>query len=41
VFISPDDSRDYTESETLDGGEVLAGFLLPLCDLFAELDRRK
>ena len=28
------------ESQTIDGGDVLPGFLLPLRDLFAELDLR-
>jgi hypothetical protein len=30
-----------TESDRLDGGEVLSGFLLPLRDLVGELDRRR
>jgi Uma2 family endonuclease len=32
-------SVTLTEDQTLDGGEVLPGFQLPLRDLFAELDR--
>jgi Uma2 family endonuclease len=40
VFTGPDQSRTLNESQTLDGGEVLPGFALPLRDLFAELDRQ-
>ena len=29
-----------TEDQTLDGRDVLAGFTLPLRELFAELDRQ-
>lgn len=32
--------RTLTESDALDGDDVLSGFTLPLRDLFAELDRR-
>lgn len=39
VFTSPEQSRELTEAETLDGGEVLPGFKLSLRELFAELDR--
>jgi len=39
VFTSPEQSREFTEAETLDGGEVLPGFNLSLRELFAELDR--
>jgi Uma2 family endonuclease len=41
VFTSPTDSVKLTERESLDGGDVLSGFSLPLCDLFSELDRRQ
>jgi Uma2 family endonuclease len=37
VFTSPTDSRTLSEGETLDGGEVLPGFLLDIRELFAEL----
>ncbi len=39
VFDAPDHSRVLDESQTLDGGDVLPGFALPLADLFGELDR--
>jgi Uma2 family endonuclease len=39
VFSSPEESVDFTEEDTLDGGDVLPGFQLKLRDLFAELDR--
>lgn len=39
VFTTPGESRLLEESDTLDGGDVLPGFALPLRDLFAELDR--
>jgi Uma2 family endonuclease len=38
-YTSPDEHRDYLEEDTLDAGEVLPGFSLPLHDLFSELDR--
>jgi len=40
VFDSPDRPTILDESMTLDGGEVLPGFVLPLVDLFGELDRQ-
>lgn len=40
VFIGPEQSTVVDETQTLDGGDVLPGFLLPLRDLFAELDLR-
>lgn len=40
VFSSPDESVELAEDQTLDGGEVLAGFTIRLSDLFAELDRQ-
>ena len=39
VYTAPEDPIVLTESQTLDGGEVLPDFTLPLRDLFAELDR--
>jgi Uma2 family endonuclease len=36
VFTAPDASRLLRESHTLDGGDVLPGFALPLRDLFAD-----
>jgi Uma2 family endonuclease len=39
VFTSPDDSTTLGIDDTLDGGDVLPGFQLPLRDLFAKLDR--
>jgi len=41
VFTSATDSVKLTERDSLDGGSVLPGFSLPLCNLFAELDRRQ
>jgi Uma2 family endonuclease len=38
VFTAVDRCVRLTEQETLDGGEVLPGFTLPLKELFAELD---
>jgi Uma2 family endonuclease len=40
VFTGPEQSTALDESQTLDGGTVLPGFLLPLRELFAELDLR-
>lgn len=40
VYRSPEDPSHLDASETLEGGEVLPGFVLPLGDLFAELDRQ-
>jgi Uma2 family endonuclease len=39
VYSSPDDVVVLKETDTLDGGDVLPGFTLPLKDLFAELDQ--
>lgn len=39
VYTAPDRSTVLNESETLDGGDILPGFALPLRDLFAELDQ--
>lgn len=38
VFTSPEHATLLHAAETLDGGSVLPGFLLPLQTLFAELD---
>ncbi|WP_435007333.1 Uma2 family endonuclease [Tundrisphaera lichenicola] len=40
VFDAPDSSTMLDATQTLDGGAVLPGFLLPLADLFGELDRQ-
>jgi Uma2 family endonuclease len=40
VYTSANDSRTLSESDTLNGGDVLPGFTLPLTEWFAELDRR-
>jgi Uma2 family endonuclease len=40
VYTSPSDVVILTEADALDGGDVLPGFVLPLRDLFGELDRR-
>lgn len=39
VYTKPDKGRTLTEADTLDGGDVLPGFTLPVRDVFAELDR--
>ena len=39
VYTSPERRVVLAESQSLDGGDVLPGFSLPLNDLFAELDR--
>ena len=36
VFTSPDDKIEVNESQTLDAGDVLPGFSIPLARLFAE-----
>ncbi len=38
IYTAVDQSTTLDESQTLDGGTVLPGFLLPLQQLFAELD---
>ena len=40
VFDAPERSTVLDESRTLEGGEVLPGFALPLGELFGELDRQ-
>jgi Uma2 family endonuclease len=39
VYTAPDRSTHFSEAETLDGGDVLPGFVLPLRDCFSALDR--
>jgi Uma2 family endonuclease len=39
VYTEPENPKIFTEADDLLGGEVLAGFAIPLRDLFAELDR--
>jgi Uma2 family endonuclease len=38
VYTSPGDPQVFTEQQTLNGGDVLPEFILPLASLFAELD---
>jgi len=40
VYTSADDFRELVEADTLDGGDVLPGFSLPLSLWFGQLDRR-
>lgn len=40
VYTAPDAVKHLTESNTLDGGDVLPGFRLPLKTLFAKLAKR-
>jgi Uma2 family endonuclease len=40
VYTAPDKSVTLGAADTLDGGAVLAGFALPLRELFGELDRQ-
>ena len=40
VYTAVDAVTVLTEADTLDGGEVLRGFALPLRQLVAELDRQ-
>ncbi|MCE9564459.1 MAG: Uma2 family endonuclease [Planctomycetes bacterium] len=37
VYTSPDNMTERTVADTLDGGEVLPGFAVPVAELFAEL----
>jgi hypothetical protein len=37
VFASPTAYRDFVEGDTLDGGDFLPGFKLPVTDLFEML----
>ena len=38
VFTAPDQSVVLTEEQTLDGGDVLPGFKLPIRNIFAEIE---
>lgn len=40
VYTTADESVVLTQEQTLNGNDVLPGFLLPLQELFAELDRQ-
>jgi Uma2 family endonuclease len=40
VYDAPERSTRLDATQTLDGGDVLPGFALPLADLFGELDRQ-
>lgn len=40
VYTAPDQSTVLDETQTLDAAPILAGFSLPLRELFAELDRQ-
>ncbi len=41
VYLGPDEPvAVLSEADRLEGGDVLPGFVLPLAELFAELDRR-
>lgn len=37
VYTSPDEVIELTEADTLDGGDVLPGFSVPVARLFADL----
>ena len=37
VYTSPDEATELTESDTLDGDDVLPGFSVPVARLFADL----
>jgi Uma2 family endonuclease len=39
VFTAPDEAVTLTESDSLDGGDVLPGFTLPLKKLFAKMPK--
>lgn len=41
VFDTPRRSTVLDESKSLEGGEILPGFALPLANLFGEFDRRR
>ncbi len=41
VYTAPDEVRRIGKNQSLDGGDVLPGFRLPLKGLFARLKRRK
>jgi Uma2 family endonuclease len=40
VYTDAEEFRLYTEGESIDGGEILPGFVLRLSDVFAKLDRQ-
>jgi Uma2 family endonuclease len=40
VFSGPENPRILAATDILDGGEILPGFLLPVREIFADLDRR-
>jgi Uma2 family endonuclease len=40
VYTEPDHATILTETDALNGGDVLPGFTLPLRELFAELDQQ-
>jgi Uma2 family endonuclease len=40
VYLAPDHVTVLAGNQVLDGSPVLAGFTLPLDELFAELDRQ-
>ncbi len=40
AYTAPDQSVTLDHTQTLDGGDVLPGFTLRLCDLFGELDEQ-
>jgi Uma2 family endonuclease len=39
AYTSPDDLVRYTEDDTLDGGDVLPGFILPVRDVFESCEK--
>jgi Uma2 family endonuclease len=41
VYTTPDASTVLHETQTLEGGRALPGFVLPLSELFAELDQQR
>jgi Uma2 family endonuclease len=40
IYTAPEPPLIVSESQSIDGGSVLPGFVLPLRGLFAELDRQ-
>jgi Uma2 family endonuclease len=41
AYTAPDESTRLTEADTLDGGDLLPGFRLPLKRLFARVEKRQ
>lgn len=41
VYAAPDEMRELTEADTLDGGDVLPGFSLPLAELFRYVEPKE